>query len=423
MTLRPILTLKAILMSGIFFALQANAPDHPVNISEHQLAEAYIHEHISTAVDEMQRIGMPASVIIAQGMLESYFGQSDLAQTANNHFGIKCHRGWQGESYFSRTKEYVKEGFKTEKHCFRSYQNTKESYRDHSDFLISKENYRFLFLAQNFDYKYWANGLSKAHYATDPGYAKKLIEIVEQYNLAQYDKKTTKNLLLAENDSKVMNVRVQVLEKSLEKAYLSQIEILEMQAELKTEILALKSELQHCDKQLSSKIDDIDSRLNCQADYSASIQNDLSEVIHIQNKILNKETPIFPERHCNSVGVFYQNNLLAVAMKSGQSFADISSKTNINITDLRRFNDLKYGQELELPLGCFIYLEPKANLVAAERLPHTVQKGENIHLISQRYGIKLSKLKQRNHLKDGDEPAIGEFVFLNEQADFRPKLR
>lgn len=146
----------------------------------------YIDNYSQIAIDEMNRTGIPASITLAQGMLESNWGRSDLAKDANNHFGIKCGSKWDGDTFKWEDDDY-KSG-KLIKSCFRVYNSPEESFMDHSDFL-SKKRYQFLYKYDVTNYKSWAKGLSKAGYATDPKYVKKLIMIIEKYGLFEYDLK------------------------------------------------------------------------------------------------------------------------------------------------------------------------------------------------------------------------------------------
>ena len=141
--------------------------------------KAYIEKYSQIAVDEMNRTGVPASITLAQGILESGNGQSDLASRSNNHFGIKCHSSWTG------AKVYHDDDEKGE--CFRKYKKVKHSFEDHSDFLVRGARYDFLFELDPKDYKGWAKGLKKAGYATDRKYPKKLIALIERYELYKYD--------------------------------------------------------------------------------------------------------------------------------------------------------------------------------------------------------------------------------------------
>ncbi len=143
--------------------------------------QQYIEKYAPLAQEEMKRTGIPASITMAQALLESNDGNSYLAVYGKNHFGIKCHRDWRGK------KIYYDDDAKHE--CFRKYNNVEESYRDHSDFLMNKDRYAFLFRLDPTDYKGWAKGLKKAGYATNPHYAQMLIKIIEDYHLYDLDTK------------------------------------------------------------------------------------------------------------------------------------------------------------------------------------------------------------------------------------------
>jgi hypothetical protein len=141
--------------------------------------ERYVKKYADMAVKEMIRSGVPASITLAQGMLESGNGQSRLAVQGNNHFGIKCHKGWEGKTLHHDDDAPGE--------CFRVYESVADSYKDHSDFLRYRDRYKFLFDLERTDYKGWAYGLKKAGYATDPNYPAKLIKYIEEYDLARYD--------------------------------------------------------------------------------------------------------------------------------------------------------------------------------------------------------------------------------------------
>ncbi len=157
-----------------FFAALANAAA-PKKISSY---EKYIKTYSSLAVEQQRKYRIPASITLAQGLLESGAGQSDLARRSNNHFGIKCHSDWTGG------RVYHDDDLKGE--CFRKYTRVEESYEDHSKFL-KRSRYESLFRLKITDYKGWARGLQKCGYATDRAYANKLIKIIEDYELYRYD--------------------------------------------------------------------------------------------------------------------------------------------------------------------------------------------------------------------------------------------
>ena len=143
-------------------------------------AAEYINTYKDLAISEMKRTGIPASISLAQGMIESDFGHSTLAREANNHFGIKCHNGWTGP--------IVRHHDDKRNECFRKYGKPEESFYDHSDFLKSGSRYSFLFSIDQTDYKAWARGLKKAGYATNPDYANMLIRKIEENNLWYFDR-------------------------------------------------------------------------------------------------------------------------------------------------------------------------------------------------------------------------------------------
>ena len=144
-----------------------------------QQFQDYIDEWSPVAIEEMNNYGIPASITLAQGLLESGAGSSELARKGNNHFGIKCHNGWTGPTvYFDDDQR---------NDCFRKYRNARESFEDHSKFLAGGQRYRSLFSLKVTDYKGWAHGLKKAGYATNPRYADHLIELIEVYKLYSYD--------------------------------------------------------------------------------------------------------------------------------------------------------------------------------------------------------------------------------------------
>lgn len=141
--------------------------------------QAYIDQYKDLAIEQMLKYNIPASITLSQGLLESGAGRSWLTKSSNNHFGIKCH-GWTGRRVFHDDDERGE--------CFRAYDNPRQSFEDHSRFLATQSRYARLFNYSRTDYKSWARGLKQCGYATNPQYASKLIQIIEIYNLNQYDK-------------------------------------------------------------------------------------------------------------------------------------------------------------------------------------------------------------------------------------------
>ena len=152
---------------------------------------SYIDQFKGVAIEEMNAAGIPASITLAQGILESGSGNSDLAKYANNHFGIKCTSDWRGKSYYRDDDQ--------KNDCFRVYKDARESFRDHSEFL-KRKRYSFLFQLDKNDYRSWAQGLKTAGYATNPRYPDMLISTIEKYQLDQYDQPEDEKQKLARED-------------------------------------------------------------------------------------------------------------------------------------------------------------------------------------------------------------------------------
>ena len=164
---------KAILLSGILLCISVQ-----LGAQVRQTREEYISRYMPIAIAHMERYGIPASITMAQGILESDCGNSLLSMKSNNHFGIKCHSDWRGG------RVYHDDDLRGE--CFRKYKRVEDSYEDHSKFL-KRSRYESLFRLKITDYKGWARGLQKCGYATDRAYANKLIKVIEDYELYRYD--------------------------------------------------------------------------------------------------------------------------------------------------------------------------------------------------------------------------------------------
>jgi flagellum-specific peptidoglycan hydrolase FlgJ len=176
---------------------------------------AYIKKYAPIAVKEMHLNRIPASITLAQGILESGKGRSELALKSNNHFGIKCHTQWKGARVYHDDDEKGE--------CFRKYQFVETSYVDHSAFLTKRKRYAFLFTYGVKDYKKWAKGLKKAGYATDKQYPNKLIKIIENYKLYQFDNVKSRDFKVSKTLTKIVTgdeeVNEYVTSKYLDKKY------------------------------------------------------------------------------------------------------------------------------------------------------------------------------------------------------------
>jgi hypothetical protein len=176
---KPYIPLIVISLS-VLFSCRVTRPVASDTVKSDGSSELYIRTFRDLAIREMKRTGIPASITLAQGMIESGNGRGRVAMEANNHFGIKCHDDWTGPT--------IRHNDDRRNECFRKYRQAEESFRDHSDFLRKEIRYRSLFDLGPTDYKGWARGLKRAGYATNPDYANLLIRKIEEYNLDQYDK-------------------------------------------------------------------------------------------------------------------------------------------------------------------------------------------------------------------------------------------
>jgi LysM repeat protein len=165
---------RVLIISGLLFSVLSAKAEQ-----QNHTTEDYIDLWKGAAIEQMHDHKIPASITLAQGILESGNGNSPLARQANNHFGIKCHVNWTGGTFYQDDDEANE--------CFRSYVSAEESYRDHSLFLTSRPRYANLFTLSMTDYEGWAHGLKTAGYATNPKYASLLITLIEKYQLHQYD--------------------------------------------------------------------------------------------------------------------------------------------------------------------------------------------------------------------------------------------
>ena len=319
--------------------------------------DVYIERFAAIAVSEMYRSGVPASITLAQGLLESGYGRSELAQKSNNHFGIKCHNGWQGG------KVYHDDDAKGE--CFRKYDTPEESYRDHSDFLRYRDRYKFLFDYKITDYKSWAFGLKKAGYATDPNYPRKLITLIEEYNLHQYD---TKSAEFAQKPAEP-------------KSHQKPDPKVDHKVEHKPK---KKHEPEH--KTLPTPPSQLEQVKIVQADKRETFRFSLSREMYSQN------------------GVMF------VYASAGETYASIAESNNLFLRELLKFNDLE--EDVPLAPGTVVYLQKKKKEAAPGLEMYVIEKGDTLRKIAQRFAVRLDKLCKINGIENRDVIREGDIIRL-----------
>lgn len=175
----------ALLILFTWFCTPISAQSAAQKIADSSII-AYTEQYNAYAVAEMERTGIPASITLAQAICESRYGTSEVSKVAKNHFGIKCYKAWKGKRYFHKDDDYKKG--KLVPSCFRYYASVRDSYRDHSDFLIGRPWYEKLFKLASDDYKGWAAGLLKAGYAHPPDYDQRLLKYIDKFDLHRFDK-------------------------------------------------------------------------------------------------------------------------------------------------------------------------------------------------------------------------------------------
>lgn len=334
---------------SVFVCLAVSASQVPKPDRSPQ--EIYVEQFASLAVEEMYRSGVPASITLAQGLLESRYGLSELAVKGNNHFGIKCHNNWKGK------KIYYDDDRKGE--CFRKYPSPELSYRDHSDFLRYRDRYKFLFDYKITDYKSWAHGLKKAGYATDPAYASKLIRIIEDYKLYEYDRKPAS---YARSDRRA---KASSANKKERKAKAPKV-----------------------------VIPDVIPEPPSQIDVSERLTDEQRQDFHFSM----------------SRQVYTRNGVPFVKAMEGETYAAIAASNNLFLREILRFNDL--DAEKPLSPGTEVYLKQKKGQAVKGLEKHVVEEGETMRSIAQRYGVRMKNLYKINGMADIDVPREGDILKL-----------
>lgn len=286
--------------------------------------EQYIQKYQLLAIEEMGRSGIPASIKMAQAVLESGNGNSQLSRNSNNHFGIKCKSTWKGQ------RVYHDDDKKGE--CFRKYKSVEESYIDHTNFLMGNPRYAFLFTLPPDDYKGWAKGLKDAGYATARHYDKSLIKIIEDHQLYQLDQKQMIRPLIASTSKTPLNAGVS------------------------------------------------------------------------EKMVIN---PL------NGRQIRKINDLKAIIAREGDTYEILAQALGLEAWELYNFNDHD-GAYRPQP-NEVVYIESKSRKSSKNQEYHTVSSGETMHFISQMYGIKLRPLYRRNRMSPGEQPRVGEVIYLRKK--------
>lgn len=330
----------------------------PATAQQKPEIQKYIEQYKQAAIEEMVRSKVPASITMAQGILESGAGTSVLSKASNNHFGIKCKENWNGEKYYYDDD--------APQECFRVYKSVAESYADHSDFLLTRSRYAPLFQLPITSYKYWAFGLKEAGYATNPKYASLLITYIEDYKLMELDQAAV--AMIAEK------------EKLLKQP----------SAEQTAPVLA------------SSKV----------------VVSDVAKVPEKEtthhSTVLTQET----KTNTDARQEYTVNGLRAVKAQGSEDPFKIAYEYDIDYSQVMSFNELNTGDRFKD--GEYIFLQAKKSR-GAERV-YTVQVGESMRDIAQKHGVKTRDLYTRNMMKLNEQVYPGESVYLQEKKSSPPRI-
>ena len=342
-------------MKKVFFAL-ALILFAKFNAQGWKTDEQYIQKFALYAVEEMEKYKIPASITLAQGLLETGGGQSRLAQQGNNHFGIKCKEDWTGKS-MKHTDDAPNE-------CFRVYDDPRESYEDHSKFLAFRKYYVNLFKLDMMDYRSWAHGLKKAGYATNPRYAYILIDKIEKNKLYEFDKVSSKEALYA-----VLKMYPNLKD---DRIFIAQLD----QSQTKTKAVTVKVPYEQI---------------------SYSEQKKKVEKLVTKAEALNS---ILIKSHPNGAKKF-------VIIPDDIELAAISKKFQITESALMKWNELDRTQ---LRRNDILFLENKSS--TGNVATYKTQVGDSMHDIAQKFGVKLKKLYAKNRMDYGQQPKSGQLIYL-----------
>ena len=305
----------------------------------------YIEQYADVAIQKMSEYKIPASITLAQGIFESACGKSRLAVDGNNHFGIKCHTEWTGDTILIDDDELQE--------CFRKYASVSESYTDHSLFLTTRKRYANLFELDIMDYKAWARTLKQDGYATNPQYADRLISLIERFNIARLD------TLWQNNERPDFGNTV-----------------------------------------ASSSV----AQQNTQAQSSAptTVKQGKKVVTALGREYPTDQSPFTYRK------VFKNNNTYFVIAEKGDTYNKIAQDILVVSDNLRKFNDA--GPNDEPVENEIVYVEAKAHGNPAR--VHTVQAGETLRYISQRYGVQLRYILKYNMLDENSIIHPGDQILL-----------
>ncbi len=363
--------------------------------------KAYVQKYGPYAVADQRSSGVPAAITLAQGVLETEAGNSELMVKANNHFGIKCKNEWKGET-FLHTDDAKDE-------CFKKYKDAQESYNDHSAHLHRNQRYNCLFAYSPTDYKKWAHGLKKCGYATNPKYAFELIKIIEEFELQQYTVAAIDSVNAVREEPAAAIVAAPPVKE----------EKIEVPAPAETPVAVSIAAAPPVAATVTDTV--VTTHTTRILTASTEVNNVVSMVADTAQDVVNAEqvaSPYPPEEPINDEGKeLMVNGLKAIYCHKGEALLQYAVKYNIRYSHLLEMNDL---QDEPLPFDTYIYLEKK-NL-AGIRDKHVVRPGETLLMVAQKEGLQLKKLATLNMMTIYEQPQGGATLNLQTPATEKPPL-
>ena len=382
--------MKKILLSCSLFFLAITSFSQRITVEE------YIRLHKDFAIREMKRMGVPAAITLAQGILETEFGNSDLVKKSNNHFGIKCKSSW--------TAGGVSHDDDAPGECFRTYKNSEESYRDHSNYLRGNDRYAFLFKLDPADYRGWSYGLKKAGYATNPRYPDILIKNIETNNLHQYT-------LQGIGDVPVYN-SAKYKDDPEDKAFNDIIKSKEYNTPVtkasytSSQIIMINgSKAIHAAKGRSLLAIATENNINLA---KLLAYNDLQK-----DGLLAEDQYIFLEKKSA------QGDKDFYITQKNEDMYDVAQKNGVRLQELYAYNNLSENDNIFAGKKIFLKNtvkeeQPKENKSdnSVTHKMHEVQPKEGLYAISKKYGVSVTQIKEWNNLTD-DNLKIGQQLIIS----------
>lgn len=371
----------------------------PYGLSAQKQSEVtlnYINKYKGIAIKEMERTGIPASITLAQAIVESGSGESNLAKKANNHFGIKCKTEWTGEKF------YQDDDAKNE--CFRVYPSAESSFIDHSNFLKDRPNYASLFELDPVDDTAWAFGLKKAGYATQKDYPSKLLNMIDLYELSQYN---FPELVAEDSLTEIENTKDITTEVINNKTAINAPLNLVPNKDTSIKLIPTKDTV----VKMVTKTDTV-VKVVVVKDTVIKIVRDTVEKIVMPKQAVKKDTSNITEKETIVNYPLNQkfkiNQSTAIWAVAGRSFLEIASTYNIMLFKLFQFNDMDEQDIVQHDQILFLSDKKKEN----NKKIHLVKKGETLYGISQSEGIQLKALQSYNPTVTNENIKEGTTLYL-----------